>query len=128
MTAKLCDCGHPPTPTSVGTGYGYDADKKTYCYACCAKNDKEWMREHGRITIYASFNEEGTEVEAINWPGTLRIKAKRFRRGTHMCFGVKYPRLDFWFDFEGYEWHGVVRGAHNEVATCKRTKRKTGNV
>lgn len=121
---KICDCGHPPTPTGgCGTGYGYDDEKKTYCYACCAENDKQYMREHTRICLYATYRpEEGVVV--TNWPGSLKIKTTRFRRSKHSAFGKLVPRLDVWFEFEGQHWHGVVRGESNEVCHCRKVKKR----
>lgn len=31
---QICHCGHAPTPSGVGTGYGTDASGFTRCYPC----------------------------------------------------------------------------------------------
>jgi hypothetical protein len=124
MSTKItmCDCGHPPTPTSgIGTGYATDNEDKTYCYACCAENDKEFMRKEGRIYLYVSYKDK-KPAQVINWPGTLRIDLKRHKYGKHSAFGVYTTRIDVWFEFEGEQWYGVAKGCSNDVCRCRKLK------
>jgi len=115
----ICDCGHTAVSSGIGTGYGTDEEGKTYCYACCAENDKQWMREHGKITLYLS------DKGITNWPGSLIFPIKRLKKSKHMVFGRSTPREDVWFEFEGELWHGVQRGGNNQICRCVRGKRKT---
>jgi hypothetical protein len=112
------DCGHYPSPHSpITDGYGTDASGKTFCYACCAQNDKKDMRETGRAILY--LTKDGTGYKVTNWPGSLVIRVKSFRTSRHNMGGT---RVDFWFTFEGQNWHGYQIGQWNEIAHCKRIK------
>jgi len=105
-----------------GAGYAIDDAGNLVCYKCCAVEDKERMREHGRIALYLTFN--GAKWIVSNWPGTLKLSVQRFKEGDHNMTGF---RRDVWFDFEGYQWHGVQYGRNSEVCYCRKTKNKSTN-
>ena len=114
----ICDCGHEPGPiTGCGTGYGQDDKGKTKCYTCCAEEDKAYMREHGRITLYLAGTQ--AETELTNWPGSFRIPIRRIVKGSHNWARTRY---DTWFTFEGATWHGVQYGENTQLCHCKRIK------
>lgn len=132
-----------------GTGYGINDKGRAFCYDCAAELDKRSMRETGKFLGYLvrkpgaptakerqetgytdSHGRRGrvfpshTHHEVTNWPGTLRLALRCMSGGRHNWWGVN--RIDVWFDFEGYIWHGVqLSGGCNETIRCKRTKRKS---
>lgn len=132
MSTELLECGHLESKHSdFTTGYGVDAKGNRYCYACCAENDKAYMREHGEITLYLthdSYNGEGKTIfhgafrdgKVTNWPGSLTFPA-RVKRGKHNIAGYRY---DTWFMFEGKEWHGVQYGENSQLCYCKVNKKR----
>lgn len=110
-----------PVKVGCGTGYGWKdtlPESKPICYDCCAKEDMRIMETGGKHNgLY--FN--GDYV--TNWPGTLRIRISSRKYSWHN-FAGKNGRVDFWFAFGGYRWHGVNIGKDNMLARCKRTKEK----
>lgn len=102
-----------------GVGYAVNDKEEKICYACCAEADKEFMKEHGKNTLYLVKNDEKWEI--TNWPGTLVIRPTYVKKGHHNIARVRY---DAWFKFDGYEWHGVSYGDNTQIIHCKRTKRK----
>ena len=95
-----------------GTGYAKDGEGRLVCYDCCAKQDVEYMTEHGRITLY------DTDKGVSNWPGTLKFAVLRRSKSRHNIAGWRY---DLWFrDSEGAEWHGVRYGDMTQLVHCKR--------
>ena len=118
MGLKLCDCGHWVAPSGCSTGYGKDSHGKTFCFACCAKLDKEQMIKTGKIILYLCGDGRIT-----NWPGTLVFKQLGSKRGYHNIAGT---RLDTWFyGPDGYLWHGVQYGRNTQLLHCKRTKQRS---
>lgn len=144
----ICRRDFPPVPHSGASGYGTDSQGRRFCYACAAELDSEQMRQDGRAVLYlnrkpgaptrAERGEDWTPVhsgrrrsnpypedyEVTNWPGTLRIQVRRMRRNRHNWRDVE--RIDVWYYFEGYVWHGVNLCAHgsSHILRCKRTKTK----
>ncbi len=115
---ELLDCGHPASEHSeITTGYGRDENGKTFCYACCAEGDKQYMREHGKITLYL-VNRNG-KYFVTNWPSSLEFKVTGFSKGFH---NIARTRYDVWFTFEGQNWHGVQYGDMTQICHCKRVK------
>lgn len=134
-----------PTPKGYGgasycggTGYGYtshDADAQALCYRCCGKRDEQSMRETGRAVLYlsrVSSDAERTTGSAerapylrasnwrvTNWPGSLTLPVLSLRRGSHNWRNVE--RVDVWFIFAGYVWHGVQLG-DSQILRAKRTR------
>ena len=118
--STILDCEHVPSPHSeFTTGYGVDNSGKVICYECCATECKEYMREHGRITLYLVKQDNGYHV--TNWPGTLDFKLNGVKTGHHNIAGKRY---DIWFAFDGYYWHGTQYGDNTQLCHCKRTKDK----
>jgi len=115
---KLCkSCGYAiPKSNEVGTGYAINESGDIVCYACCAKSEKQFMIENGKIDLY--LNKYTFDV--TNWPGTLRFSVERYTTGKH---NIAKVRTDVWFDFEGYVWHGIQYGNDSEICHCKKTKR-----
>lgn len=120
----ILDCGHPPSPhESFTCGYGVDKDRKTFCYACCAENDKKAMVEDGRAALYLVSNKDhrsNVEYYVTNWPGSLKFQVYHHRVGKHNIAG---SRIDAWFKGpDGFVWHAKQYGTMSDVCYCKRTK------
>lgn len=116
----MCDCGHLATPTAISPGYGRTADGKTICFACCGENDKKQLLEIGKLSGYISKNDAG-QWEFTNWPGSLRVLVTNYQFSDHNFAGKK-SRMDFWFYFRNYKFHGVQIGNNNQIARVKRVK------
>lgn len=137
-----CD-SYRPTPKGYGgagycggTGYGHDANTgRAVCYRCCGERDKRDARNTGRAVFYLvrvadkSEHTTGTTGRAPhlraenwrvqNWPGSLSLPVLSLKRGSHNWRNVS--RVDVWYVFEGYVWHGVQLG-DSEIIRCKRTR------
>lgn len=117
-------------PESLGTGYATNLEKHIICYECCAKEDIEFMKEHGRITLYLtlpeSLSNDGprrmarrrrrycSPITITNWPGSLVFKASYVDVGSHNFGG---QRFDVNFDGpDGFEWHGITIGEKQDCA------------
>jgi hypothetical protein len=116
----ILDCGHAPsTHGEYTTGYGSDKDGRTYCYECCAKQDRQSMQETGRITLYLTH---GKLVDygfgmLTNWPGLLSYSCT-VKKGRHNIAGTRY---DVRFEDEtGAQWHGVQYGENTQLCHCRR--------
>ena len=116
---KLLDCGHEPSPHSAATtGYGKNAEGKTFCYDCAAELDREQLRT-GRATLYLSKDAKGLH-QVTNWPGSLKIECGLWK--FEQCgggFGAQ--RTDCWFYFEGRKFHGVNRG-DNDILRVRQVQ------
>lgn len=68
-TTTTLDCGHAPTPNAgPGTGYAYQTDGTTICYACAheiALAEIATARRGDRYTFYVST--DGKRL--TTWPG-----------------------------------------------------------
>jgi hypothetical protein len=99
------------------------------CYKCCALYDKEWMREHGSITLYINpykatckvTHEEVTRYHVTNWPGSLKFKCHSWSASKT---NWNHERIDVWFRFDEEIWWGVHIGHNNNLVHCRRTKKK----
>lgn len=100
------------------SGYGVDTNGNKVCYPCCAEQDKQYMRDHGRITLYLTMDGQG-KYKVTNWPGSVIFSASCVKRSSH---NIARYRYDTWFVFEGYYWHAVQYGDNTQIAHCKRTK------
>ena len=122
---EVLECGHSLSPhesftTGYGTGYGTDGTGARYCYSCCAENDKAYMQESGKITLYL------TERGVVNWPGSLVFPVRHKRTGRH---NIAQERTDVWFiGPDGFVWHGVQYGEWTQVLHCKRPKQRGSHV
>lgn len=129
--AKICDCGHTPTVSpvdqGVGTGYGTDAQGKTWCYECCAYLDKAEMIEEGKITLYLTVNPgpyvAPSRCKITNWPGTLEFRPTIVRKSQGRGFhGLKFEIVHVWFTGpDGLRWIGRNAG-HHQLLHCRRLK------
>lgn len=105
--------------STISTGYGTDSDGRKVCFACCGEADKQYMRDHDKITLYLSSTELCVDKFVKNWPGTLIIPVTGFSRGCHNFARYRY---DVWFRFEGQDWHGVQYGDNTQLVHCKKLK------
>ena len=102
-------CGENKTHTDPHTtGYGQDKDGNKVCFACCGLQDMQSMRDTGKGDGYLVRNDDGTH-KFTNWPGTLSLSVYGIRKSFHN-FAGRDGRTDFYFMFEGKEWHGVNIG------------------
>ncbi len=130
---KLLDCGHfPSTHESFTTGYGTDDKGKTFCYDCCAKNDRQNMVNTGKATLYlvkrenpnhatvGMVNRSAHKWYVTNWPSSLEFQCTGITKGRHNMAGSRY---DCWFcGPDGFVWHGYQIGENTQICHCKRTK------
>ena len=123
FTCSVCGTSIQTDGIGITTGYGYNEAGEKVCFACCAEADKAWMREHGRIALYLVEPRTGEPqiMRVTNWPGSLSLAVKRYRRSRHNWL---LWRTDVWFDFEGREWHGYQIGNHTQICHCRQTKRE----
>lgn len=140
METKCSRCSKEITrdPERIGTGYATDTEGKLICYPCCAELDIEFMKEHGRITLYLTMPEaishdlpRGTAklerryaspITITNWPGTLVFKVHYVDVRRHNFGG---QRFDVHFAGpDGFEWHGVSIGDYTQLCHCRRTKKR----
>ena len=134
-----CDsCGAECIPSGCSTGYGTDQTGKRNCFACCGKQDQEYMRTHDRITLYLTcepalgYRDRAPSIGAgdsrrirnttgtvSNWPGSLSYRCYT-TTGRHNIAGVRY---DAWFtDCGGNKWHGVTYGENSQICHCRKLK------
>lgn len=113
-TCDFCKKTIEPEPGSCGTGYATQPSGHITCYQCCGKVDRDYMKRHGKNTLYF----DGQNV--TNWPGTLKIKPTEYKNGRHNIAGT---RCDVWFNFNGRQWHGTQYGENSQVLHCKETAR-----
>lgn len=120
MESILLDCGHEPIKDAYGinAGHGQDINGKTFCYACCAEQNKDSLRRKEPICLY--LTEEPFGYKVSNWPGTLCLSVLE-RRTSKRGGGFGAQRIDVWFRFEGQLWHGINRG-DNQILRCKPVK------
>lgn len=116
------DCGQSKSHDDGGcggTGHGVRDNGDKVCYACCAIEDRKYMIEHGKNTLYLVKNDQ-KKYEITNWPGTLRFPVGTIRKGHHNIAGNRY---DVWFcGPDGKTWHGVQYGDNTQICHVKRTK------
>lgn len=115
------DCGHN------GPGAGRDAQGKTHCYACCAEQDKQTMRNDSRITLYLTHDKPYSphcyiDGKVTNWPGSLSLPCRILYRKDGHNWGI--ARYDVWFKLEDSHWHGVQYGENTQLVHCRKLKRK----
>jgi hypothetical protein len=118
ITFKCSRCEQvKPVQTEGGTGYALQDNGAPVCYACCAELDKEYMREHGKISLYLA------DRDVTNWPGSLRFPVWSIKKSPH---NIARWRYDAWFNGpDGHVWHGVQYGENTQLIHCKRTKEMT---
>jgi hypothetical protein len=109
-------CGYKTVHHSdFTTGYGRDNQNRIWCFDCCGKRDANEMKQNKKTVLY--FH----DGYVTNWPSTLKLKVQYTKESRHN-FGGK--RIDFWFNFDGFIWHGYQIGQYNEIAHCKQTKQE----
>lgn len=114
------------------------------CYECAAKEDYQYMKDHGKITLYLTFDTtkdlpyphighpEPTipqrngkysklhNIKISNWPGSLSFPVTFMRVGRHNITGIRYDA--YMTDLDGNKWHCVRYGDNTELCHCKRLK------
>lgn len=124
-------CHTPWTATSGqgGTGYAYTPNGSQLCYACCAEDDKAWLRSGQPWTGYLRKQERlpgRTDSQGSytigNWPGTLQIDVYSVKTSSGWANGHRYPIVTFTFVFEGRRWYGRSAG-DMDLARCRPYKR-----
>lgn len=126
--AFTADCGHliPALPDGHcgGTGYGQYPDGRRFCYACCALELQESMRNTGRAILYAvdSQASAGRALTIQDWAGKLNFPAYNITRSHGYGFGTRYEIVTGRFiGPDGKLW--CFRNAgDNQIARCKRLK------
>lgn len=119
MTAvipEVCDCGHPPTPTSgIGTGYARKLDDSTMCYDCAGEAERQRFRDavygdqvYAYVKPMLDLSQPGTHpddirrIEIIDWPGHVLgsgyVGAPTWGLGGKVQYAV--------VTIEGRRWHG----------------------
>ncbi len=118
---ECSQCGNVIAPKpDVAIGYAIRNAGNLVCYDCCAREAEEFMQKHGQIALYLVLT-HGAKREVMNWPGSLRFPVRHYKEGKHNMARI---RRDVWFDFKGYQWHGVQYGEFSELCYCRKTKRK----
>lgn len=103
-----------PVKREGGTGYATGTHNQTICYDCCAEQDRKYMCEYGRITLYLTHPNSGG-AEVTNWPGTLRFKTGPVVTGRH---NIARRRYDFRFTGpDGHEWRAPTTASTYTGAT-----------
>lgn len=106
---------------TIEGSFAKDADNNPVCYKCCADLDIERMKEHGRITLYLTNDEQGHKYVG-NWCGTLKFSVTHFKYHRHSAFGY-LNRTDVWFAGpDGKTWHGINSEDNTQLCHCRRTK------
>jgi len=100
---------------SISAGYGIDPLGNKKCYACCAEEDKQYMRNNGRNTLYLTVRKD----VVTNWPGSLKLPVIA---SSNSKTNWGHKRTDVWFMFDGNVWWGYNIG-NNDIVYCRRTKR-----
>ncbi len=112
---KCSKCKKEIVSNGFSTGYGINQKGQKVCYACCAAEDAEYMKNNNSIDLYLD-----TEKKIVsNWPGSLKININHIRTGRHNIAGKRY---DTWFKFAGKNWHGVQYGDNTQIIHCKVIK------
>lgn len=119
MAENVCSlCGKEILSDGFGTGYGLDKNDNKICYACCAIQDKEYMIEYGRMTLY--FDDKKKVI--TNWPGTLSFNTPVVWSGEHNWWNCKQLYARF-IGPDGKVWSGrMVDSGWTQLMNCKRTK------
>lgn len=136
MTVIHCTvCGEiiPSAPKgAITTGYGLDAvTGSPVCYGCCAKRDMEDMRSSGRATLYLHMTpvriKRGWKmldgIKISNWPGSLEFKVLNdTAKISQTNWGL--TRVDVWFEFDKFVWHGKLIGDNTQLLHCRKTAKR----
>lgn len=116
-----CDCGHVAYASGCSTGFGKDADGKTWCFDCIGKMDRDRLKKAkpgDRFDFYLVDRDGKWFV--TNWPGSMSIETSEPRQGSHNLAGI---RLDTWFSFGGLKFHGVCYGHFSQICHIQCVKR-----
>ena len=135
VTFRCRNCGKvKDVQYDGGTGYARDEADFLVCYDCCGDIDRQYMIDHGKITLYMTIQSDGPlgrkarrgyydRAKLGNWPGTLQFSTGSVKVGYHSIAGNRY---DCWFvGPDKHVWHAVQYGDNTQIAHCKRTKERT---
>jgi hypothetical protein len=86
------------------------------CPKCLKERLLTQMRQIREVCLYVTKFPEG--YFATDFFGNLEFRL--FRKVSHPRDKVK--RIDYWFWFEGFQWHGVDYRQDKEVVYFKRTR------
>ena len=117
-TFTQCDCGHIAKANGVGTGYGKDRQGRVLCYACCAKQTADSMKDGKPVTLYWDPNKD----QVTDWSGHLRLNPARIRTQRTYVFGRKQTRTDVWLTYAGHTWHGWHAAQWHDPITLRVVK------
>lgn len=89
----------------------------------------EDMRKTGRATLYLTMTpvriKRGYIIDRgmtiTNWPGSLEFKALGSAKISQTNWGL--TRVDVWFAFDGFVWHGKNIG-DGQILHCRKTAQR----
>lgn len=114
ITCSQCKKEISAPQDGVSSGYGLNSKNEKVCYACCGVNDAEFMRYHGKMTLYLANG------LVTNWPNSLTFTPTKTKTGRHNIAG---SRTDVWFRGpDGASWYGVNYGDNTQILHCKKLK------
>ena len=114
-TMDRCDCGHAPSAHgTMDTGYGRDAEGRTYCYTCCEARDRAQLARDGMGSAYLSS--DGRTVQG--WPGYVLGQVTREYQ-TREGFGGRTTRVYCRIDGRSYMGRGPGRSMYLRLRTTK---------
>lgn len=130
MSDNCTICKAEFVPSTISTGYGIDKHGHRICFSCCGKLDERALKRDGKLVGYLTYKQVPINYRKTgyidiedgfftNWPGTFKIRVLRVKKSFN---NFRAPRLDFWFMWQGMEFHGVNVGNNSQVATVKRVK------
>ena len=118
-TFYCVSCKQEKTHTSeFTTGYGVKPNGDKVCFDCCAIGDIQYMKDHGKNTLYLTWNDKGVFVS--NWPGTFKAHCPVTWKSGHNWGLTRYN-----VRFNGPDkkvWYGYTIGDNTQICHCKSTK------
>lgn len=129
-TCFNCYKSFPESPENGTSGYAI-LSAGTFagiriCYECAAVHELGRMLINGKATLYL-VHDYNNKWHVGDWTSKLQFFVFEIRKSKHACFGGFQSRYDVWFDFLGYQWHGVQRGDNNTICRVSRTKKRSRN-
>lgn len=129
MISELLECGHPESEhSSITRGYGTDDKGNRHCYDCCAKQDIDYMKQHGKISLYLTHNSNTGLWKVSNWPSSLTFFPWHVKEWKASAFRGYIDAATAYFNGpDGYVWTAIRKG-NMDLCRCKRTKQKVGGI
>ena len=113
----VCECGHIAMSNGFTPGYGITPDGKKICYQCRAENDKQYLRDNGRLSGYLTGNPGNMKFS--NWSSSFTLNVQCYTKSWHN-FAGRNGRIDFWVTWEGNKYHGIHVGNSHTCATIRK--------